>query len=260
MPGAAFDRIASGASVPYYANMTATTDPGPTNDSSQGYQLGAIWFNTAAGFKRKWVCLDNTAGAAKWIFLGADYASGGTDPASEGTTFGGGTATIAQQGNIFRSVSSGVQCSGSNAAYVIGVYSIPGNSFDVIGRGVQVTAAGSFGGNTNSKRVQIIANPTAAVIGSIIQGGTVIADTGLVTTNGSGWSVQAEIYKYGIPGSNTQIGVMTAGQAGSTVAPLLATQLLTATESGAILVAVVGTCGTAANDIMLNLFAVDALD
>jgi len=42
----------------------ATTDPGPTNDSTQGYSVGSIGLNSASGIT--FVCRDNTAGNAVW--------------------------------------------------------------------------------------------------------------------------------------------------------------------------------------------------
>lgn len=45
-------------------NVTATTDPGVTSDSSAGYSVGSSWVNTSSN--RVWTCTDNTVGAAKW--------------------------------------------------------------------------------------------------------------------------------------------------------------------------------------------------
>jgi hypothetical protein len=45
-------------------NYTATTDPGPSNDSTQSYSVGSTWINTTT--KVFYVCLDATAGAAVW--------------------------------------------------------------------------------------------------------------------------------------------------------------------------------------------------
>jgi hypothetical protein len=254
------DQLVGGATGPIFRNTTATTDPGPTNDQTQGYGLGSIWINAAAGALRKWMCRSAATGAASWIYVGADYTNGGNGPANESTGFGSGTAQIVAEGNIFRSVSAGVTCGGSGNDFVIGVYTIPGNSFDIAGRGVTITAQGSFGGNTNSKRVKIIFNPVAAVIGQVINGGTLVADTGSVLTNGSGWSIQANIFKYGVNGSNTQIGLHQQSQVGPAVSPLVAPTLLTATESGAIIVAVTGNPGTLPGDISMNLMEVNAVN
>ncbi|RMG20126.1 MAG: hypothetical protein D6732_29035, partial [Methanobacteriota archaeon] len=47
------------------SNFTAITNPGATDDSSAGYNVGSRWFNTTTG--ESYVCVDATAGAAKWI-------------------------------------------------------------------------------------------------------------------------------------------------------------------------------------------------
>lgn len=45
-------------------NWAATTNPGTSNDSSQGYAVGSRWVNTVQ--RREWVCVDNSSGAAVW--------------------------------------------------------------------------------------------------------------------------------------------------------------------------------------------------
>lgn len=42
----------------------AATDPGPTNDGTQGYSVGSAGLNSASGVS--FVCRDNTTGAAVW--------------------------------------------------------------------------------------------------------------------------------------------------------------------------------------------------
>lgn len=46
-------------------NATASTEPGPSDDSSQGYSIRSTWFNGTTG--EVWYCTDATAGAAVWI-------------------------------------------------------------------------------------------------------------------------------------------------------------------------------------------------
>jgi hypothetical protein len=254
------DRLVGGAVGPFVHNGSAITDPGLTNDNTQGYQPGSMWINTAAGALRTWLCRSAATGAASWQYVGADFANGGNGPPNEATGFGSGGTQIAAEGNIFRSISAGVTCGGSGNDYVLGVYTIPGNSFDIAGRGVCITCQGSFGGNTNSKRVKIIFNPVAAVIGQVVNGGTLVADTGSVLTNGSGWSVQAEIFKYGIAGSNTQMGIHQQAQVAGSVSPLLAPTALTATESAPIIICVTGNPGTLPGDISMNLFEINAMN
>jgi hypothetical protein len=254
------DRLVGGAVGPFVHNGSATRDPTVTDDSSLGYQPGSMWNNITAGQLRLWICRASTVGAASWQFMGADFANGGTEPASAVTSFGAGNAPVSAGGNLFRSASAGVTCGGSGNDFVLGVYTIPGNSFDIAGRGIGILAQGSFGGNTNSKRIKIVYNPAAAVIGQVVNGGTIIADTGFLTTNGSGWSVSANIYKYGNPNSNTQVGLHQSSQAAAAVQALQAPTLLTATENAAIIVAVTGNPGTLPGDISMNLFEVSAFN
>lgn len=63
-------------------NPNATTDPGATNDSSQGYATGSTWTNTTG--QRSWVCVNATLGAAVWVQEGgvAGLAQQGTPTAA----------------------------------------------------------------------------------------------------------------------------------------------------------------------------------
>lgn len=45
-------------------NLTATTDPGATDDASAGYEVLSRWVNTASG--EIFICLDATNGSASW--------------------------------------------------------------------------------------------------------------------------------------------------------------------------------------------------
>jgi hypothetical protein len=62
--------------VPLY-NVTATTDPGVSNDTTQGYSRGSIWVNTTAN--RSFICTAATIGAAVWTqTLPANLVASGT--------------------------------------------------------------------------------------------------------------------------------------------------------------------------------------
>lgn len=259
-----------------FDNLTATTDPGPSNDSTQGYVVGSEWYNGASGALRSWTCVNNAAGAAQWEYGGAVFASGGTNPPTELTQFGASTATIAAEGNLYREVLSATggrsaQTTGSGTFTVVGVYVIPASAFDganlpngtVVGnRGVNITAMGSLGATGNTKRIAILAAPSVVTLGGTLPvgGNTIIADTGAITVNGSGWSVQAEIFKFGGLGSNTQLALHQQAQAGSNVSPLVACQNLTLNEAGNIVVAICVACTTAINDVVYNFMEVNAMD
>jgi len=148
---------------------------------------------------------------------------------------------------------TGISPGATGADNVIGVIAIPANLFDNAGRGIQITASGSFGANTDTKTVKAIYNPATAVVGSTVgTGGTTVATTGAVTTNGGGWQLQISIYKTGSGGSNTQIGIHQQAQVGSAVSALTAPSALTGTESGVILVAITANAATTASDVVLN--------
>lgn len=46
----------------------AATDPGASNDTTQGYSAGSVWINTATN--RIWQAVSTTAGAAVWLLIG----------------------------------------------------------------------------------------------------------------------------------------------------------------------------------------------
>ena len=72
---------------PPFGNMTATTNPAATNDTSQGYVAGSNWLNTTNG--TLWFCVSNATGAAVWEPLGVvdhpGYVAGLFYPSYEGT-------------------------------------------------------------------------------------------------------------------------------------------------------------------------------
>jgi hypothetical protein len=182
-------------------------------------------------------------------------------PNTTATQFGSGTSAMPEEGNIYRLVSgTGVQPASTGGDIVLAVFSIPANSFDVSGRGINIIAQGSLGANANTKTVKLFFNPTTAVVGSAVSGGTAIATTGAVTTNGGGFAVEANVFKYGVAGSNTQLAIHQAAQTGATVSALLAPQNTTAVESAPILVAVTGNAATAVGDISLSFVEINAMN
>jgi hypothetical protein len=205
-----------------------------------------------------------TPAAVSMIGIGAHYnAPSGKESAFAVTAFGSSSGTFYRQGNLSAQFSStGVNPGATGADNVIATYTLPASVFDQAGRGIKIVAKGSFGANTNNKRIKIIFNPSSATLASTVGGsGTTVCDTGTVTTNGTGWQVAAEVYKYGAAGSNTQLGTGDGAIAGATHLgtgglPALAT----ATESGTIFVAVTGNATTATTDIALNQLIITAHD
>jgi hypothetical protein len=171
--------------------------------------------------------------------------------------FGNGTGSFGLEGNLSAQVSAGVNPVATAADNVLAVYSLPAGSFDQAGRAISISAVGGYGATTNNKRVKIIVGAATAVVGSTIgAGGTTVADTGTVATNGLGFSLGASITKYGAAGSNTQQGTNSVAQSGSAGGALITPAALTLNESLPILIAVTGNATTATTDIALNVFTV----
>jgi hypothetical protein len=241
-------------------NLIATTDPGVSNDITQGYAPGLTWVNLTAN--RVWMCLSNAKGAAVWLLDGV-VPGVGIEPSSMLTQFGNGTQTFPEEGNIYRSaVSAAASISPGSTGNdnVLFAFTLPASSFDVVGRGVQIEAAGSFAANGDTKEIKVFWGCTTATVGSAVTGGVAIADTGAVVTSGGGWNVSANVFKYGAAGSNTQVGIHTQAQIGPAVAQLLAPQNLTANEAGAIIIAVTGNTTTATTDILANWCEINAMN
>jgi hypothetical protein len=178
-----------------------------------------------------------------------------------GVQFGGGTATFSGEGNINVQSNAGTFVGGSGADVVMASAILPAGTFDVAGRGVEITAMGSFLANGNTKTVKLIFNPSTAVVaGTVGGGGVTIATTGAITTGGSGWCLTAMVFKYGILGSNTQLALHQQAQIGSSVSPLLTPQATTAIEANPILIALTGNAVTLITDITWNSFIVNAMN
>lgn len=245
-------------------NPAATTDPTATSDNTQDYAAGSIWVNTTNG--RAWTCVSAATGAATWAL--AVVPGTGVEPATNLEQFGSGAATMLSQGNVFRTNPSTPVNPGTTANdNVLAVYTMPANSFDGVGaRGLLISATGTFGNNTNSKQVKLWFNATTAVVGSAITGGTCICDSGAYTTTGAAqWELNAQVFKTGAAGSNTQrasgaavaIGAAHLGfGAGASAQP----QALTATESSPILIAATGNAATLVADIALVNCYIDAFN
>ncbi|MCC8963770.1 hypothetical protein H8A95_15980 [Bradyrhizobium sp. Pear76] len=249
-----------------FSNLTATRDPLPTDDISQSYSAGSLWFNNAAGALRVWSCVNNAKNAAQWAFEGAYYAGGGSNPPAEVTQAGSSTAVMAAEGNINRQipgVAAAIAPASTGADIVVGVYALPANFFDGLAgtnRTLSAIASGNFAANANTKRIKLWFNATTAVVGSAVVGGTLLADTGAVATNAGGWQVTGTIGKRGAAGSNTQTVISGGAVSGGThngVTPCVDT---VAVESGQILIAVTINNTTAAGDASMAFFETNAMN
>lgn len=233
------------------------------NNERVGHQIGdwLIAQDPAKAGVKTFGIVDAAGNVIATFTQGAPGVGGLAIVGSFSSTFGAGAAVVAEEGNISRQISAaGVQPGGTAVDSVLAVFSLPASSFDIAGRGITITAQGSFGATANNKRLKLIFNAATAVVGSAVTGGTAISDTGVVATNGGGWSLQANVFKYGAAGSNTQMGLHQQAQVGAAVAAMLAPSLITATESGAILIAVVGNATTAVSDIVFNFLEINAMN
>ncbi len=201
------------------------------------------------------------------ISLAYNNASG-YDPSSAQTQFGSGTGTFLEEGNIYRAVysaASAINPSATNADNVMAIFSLPANSFDGIGnRGISIQALGLFAANTHNKETKIFFNPSTATVGGTVgSGGVVIADSALQTASGVGWELNANVFKIGAAGSNTQYAQESGIAVGQTHGGVGIPVYPTATESGAIIIAVTGnasTAGAAVTDIQLNFVEINVMN
>lgn len=180
----------------------------------------------------------------------------------KGFTFGGGGALSAAEGNIYREILNPGRSPGAiNVDNVIAVYSLPPGSLDIAGRGLNLLAQGQFASPATSKRIKIYWGCTTAVIGSTVTGGTVVADTGAYSTAGTAaWSLEANVFKYGAAGSNTQLALHMSAQIAAIVSALVLPTPLVSPENAPILIAVTGNAVTTVTDILQNFFEVNSMN
>ena len=165
-------------------------------------------------------------------------------------------------GSAGKFLSAGANPAGVANDYIVAVFALPAGTFGQAARGLLFEAGGGFASNTNAKRTKLIWAPTATpVVGAVVSGGTVIADTGSYSITGAvGWSLAANVFKLGAAGSNTQLGIHLGAQIGATVGSLVSPVALTATESGIIYVALTANAATAATDITANFLFVNGVN
>ena len=169
-------------------------------------------------------------------------------------------AVAASQSLVARYVSAaGISPASLAADIVLATVAVPaglfGPALDQLAN-LYIVAQGKFGATANNKRVKLIANPTTAVVGSAIVGGTTLIDTGTLTTNAGGFILESGIIRAGV---NSQVGTnygVSAGTVGLGTTPPIA---LTITDSAAFVLAITGNATTATTDIVLNYFEVDGL-
>ena len=222
---------------------TATTDG-----------VGAIYYNSTLGNPQfsngtSWFTIPDLTDAYTWA--GVQTFNAGIISAA-----GASTGTIQAAGMINRQVSStGVSPGGTAGDYVLASYALPASVFDVAGREIVIIGYGNYAANGSTKEVKIYVNCATATVGSLVTGGTVIGDAGAVTTSGGGWRLSASVVKYGAGASNTQVSVQNTG-----LSSISASQNLSMTENGTILIAVTGNATSTATDIVFKLLTIECLN
>ncbi len=186
-----------------------------------------------------------------------NYAGVLTDtltPASLTVNAGGSGANIVRStGNAnVQTVPVGLGNAAATTDTVLFTFPLPANALNANGEQITVSAAGAFAANANNKRIKIWFGTTSQVVGQAVAGGTLIADSGVVTTSGGGWGASVQVQKYGAAGSNTQQAAYAQVVAGATHLGTAAPVALTAVESAPINITVTGSSPTtgAANDVL----------
>ena len=202
-------------------------------------------------------------------------------PASLLNQFGQGANSnplgcFAEEGTIYRNVGNPIAGNAADTTDdIIGGIVLPANVFDTFGRGLNILAQGITGATTNNKRFKMFVNPTVSgatlnadqsVSGGKVTAGTPIADSGAwvngtTPNNAAGWSIQANFFKYGAAGANTQYSQASCilGTLHGGISPPV---FLTQPENAFMLIVVTGSSYTtgAANDIKLNFLDVTGLN
>jgi septal ring-binding cell division protein DamX len=151
-------------------NFSATTVPGASDDTTQGYAVGSLWYNTSSTLL--YICSDSTGSAAVWKQISLQSASGiqsNVDIDSgtiDGTTIGGNTPAA----GTFTTLNTGA---GNTAT--LPFVDINGGTIDntVIGNAVALAITGTtITANTNF---------VGDIVGDVT--GNVTASTGTSTFN-----------------------------------------------------------------------------
>jgi hypothetical protein len=226
----------------------------------------------------------NQSGPAAWVLQVQSISNGaatlGVPPNAPGeTTMFGGSAlganfsTFAEEGNLYRNVANPIASNGADTTDdLLDGFVLPAGAFDVAKRGLQLSFAGKFGATANNKKVRLWFNPTMSgqtVTNGVISGGTVTGagagvmayDSTAQTGNAVGWELQAQLFKYGAAGSNTQFFQLQP-IFGVTHGGITAPSFLTLPENAPISVVLTGSSSTtgAAADVVLNWSEANAMN
>ena len=154
---------------------------------------------------------------------------------------------------------AGISPALTTADNVLAIISIPAGALGPLAdqlENFEIFAQGKFGANANAKRLKIIVNPTAPVIGVAVSGGTTILDTGVVNTNGGGFCLDAALLR---ASAGTLLGVNYGSIAGAVHQGTTAPVSVSVADNVPFTIVVTGTAATALSDIVLNIFEVDVM-
>jgi hypothetical protein len=202
-----------------------------------------------------------------------DVVLGSAQAGAIGASFGNGAATaganplnplqLGDDGNlVVDNPSVGRSPSATGADKILSLMTVPANAFDIANRGINIMAAGNAP-NTDARTIKIIVNPTTPTLGATVSGGTTIAtltNTGAQSGASGGWNIQANIFKYGAAGSNTQNAIHESGQIGSFFTALTAPSQTTFPENAPIVIAITGNATTTATDVVLSFAQIFAMN
>lgn len=183
------------------------------------------------------------------------------------TIFGAGTNTLLESGNLTAQIGNPLAFPATiTNDNVLAIYTLAASSLSSAGKGIEITAAGNLGNDSQAKRCKIIWNPSpAAVVGSAVAttaASFLLGDTGSTTNSGAacGWSIMSQVYKYGAPGSNTQIGQEISVIVGATHGGMGLASALTTAENASIQIAVTGNATSSVGDISLYAFTIEGFN
>ena len=234
---------------------------------------GTVYTPDAAGM------IENVSAADIGPLIAAGFIVG-IEPTGMLTQFGGSALFAAngafgEEGNIYRNVGNPIAGNAADTTDdILGGILLPAGAFDIAGRGLCITAQGKTGATTNNKRFKLFLNPTMAgqtVTNGVISGGTVSAGTaygdsgtwvnGTTPNNAVGWGLTLNLFKYGAAGANTQY-VQASPILGATHGGISPPVFLTLPENAVINIVITGSSYTtgAANDVILNMFEVNAMN
>jgi hypothetical protein len=199
------------------------------------------------------------------------------------TLFGGSLAInplglMNESGNLYRNIGNPIAGNGADTTLdILAGIQLQAGAFDILGRGLMVSASGKFGATVSGNVViSLYINPTMSgqtVTNGVISGGTVtstgsgvIIGTQALTAGAgvivaaNGWQLLSQFFKYGAAGANTQYSQSAFINGTGATLPhtgIQAPVFSTIAENAAMnLVLAASSSNSTANEVILNCFEV----